>query len=327
MAELDRKDRIILYELDKNARQPLSAIAKKAGMSREAVLYRVRGYQKDGIIRSYLAVIDMAKLGFVHHKVFVRLHNITKKQEEDMISDLCRSHYMTWVASCDGKYSLAFGVKARSFQKLSAILREINRRYWKYFMSQDVASIVEARHFHRDYLIGKSGTTKRKIGWSSQDVQEKIDARDVEILEMLSQNPRASSVEIASAAGISPDTVLKRISALERAGIISNYTIWPNVNKLKGLYYKVLISLHNLDEKNEKLLHAYCLEHPNIVYIVSTIGAWQFEMDVEVENENEFRELMRSFLERFPGMVSDYSPLNVYQEHKFRFFEKAALEG
>jgi len=98
--------------------------------------------------------------------------------------------------------------------------------------------------------------------------------------------------------------------------------IWPDVNKLIGEFYKVLVTLKNLTKEKEKQIQEYCLQHPNIVYLVNTLGPWQLELDVEVENTQHFREVIRDFLNTFPEVVSDYTPLNVYEEYKFRFFEK-----
>jgi predicted secreted protein len=98
--------------------------------------------------------------------------------------------------------------------------------------------------------------------------------------------------------------------------------IWPNVNKLKGMYYKVLVTLHNTNEEKEKKLIAYCMQHPNIVYVVNTLGIWQFEMDIEVKDTEEFRRVMREITSQFNDIISDYNALNIYEEHKFRFFEK-----
>ena len=41
MDKLDLKDKKILYELDLNARQTDNQIAKKVGMSRDSVRYRI----------------------------------------------------------------------------------------------------------------------------------------------------------------------------------------------------------------------------------------------------------------------------------------------
>lgn len=321
--KLDAKDRKILYELDKNARQPLSNIAKKVNLTREAVLYRLNKLKKSGLIRKFLTVIDMAKLGYTHHKVYVKLHNITEAEEKKMVNDLTSNPFITWVSSCDGKYSLIFVPKAKSIVELNKIMKEINNKYWQFFMEQDVATIVEAHHFYRDYLIEKQGATERKIVWGGSPEETKLDNINIEILDELAKDSRISAVEIANRLKISPDAVIKRIKNLEKAGIIEHYMVWPDNLKMNQQYFKVLVALHNINEEKEKMIVSYCQQNPNIVYIVNSLGPWQLELDIEVKDIIEFRKLMRDFLNKFADIVSDYSALNIYEEHKYRFFDKA----
>ncbi|MBI2143762.1 AsnC family transcriptional regulator, partial [Candidatus Woesearchaeota archaeon] len=63
---MDAKDRKILSELDMDARQPLSAIAKKVGLSREVVNYRIRQLERRNIVKGYYTVLDTAKLGLMY---------------------------------------------------------------------------------------------------------------------------------------------------------------------------------------------------------------------------------------------------------------------
>jgi Lrp/AsnC family leucine-responsive transcriptional regulator len=324
--ELDKKDKKILYELDKDSRQPLSKIAKKVNLSREAVLYRLKKYQTEGIIRDFLTVIDLAKLGFYHNKVYLKLHNIREEEEKEMIQYLCRNPFVSWVSNCDGKYSLIFAVKSRDIIELNRILQDINNKYWKFIMDQDTTSIVSAHHFYRDYLIGEKATTERIIQWGGREEKIKLDEINIQILEELSKNTRVNAAEIASKLNISSDAVLQRIRQLEKSGVLEHYMMWPNVNKIAGLYYKVLVSLHNLTEEREKQMISYCLQNPNIIYVVNTLGPWQFEMDIEVKSLQEFRSIVRDFLNTFSEIVSDYTSLNIYEEYKFRFFEKEILK-
>ncbi|MBU2638873.1 MAG: Lrp/AsnC family transcriptional regulator [Nanoarchaeota archaeon] len=322
MEKLDKKDKLILYELDRNARQPLSAIAKKANLSRESILYRLKRYLSAGIIRNYLTVVDMPKLGYSYYKVYVKLHNITEKEEKSFIQSLCKNYYISWVASCDGEYSLIFGAKAKDLLELNSVLKEISGKYWKFILRQEVCPIISARHFYRDYLIGAKATTERKIIWGGKQETVKLDEKNLLILDALCENARASAVEISRKVKLSPDSVLQRIKQLEKSGIIGHYMLWPDVAKLKGIYYKVLVSLHSVTEEKEKELAAYCHAIPNIVYMVNTLEPWQLEMDIEVESVEEFRKLIREFMARFADIVSDYKPLSIYREYKFRFFER-----
>ena len=324
--KLDQKDLTILYELDRNARQPLSAVAKKAALSREAVLYRLRRYRNDGLIRNYLTVVDMAKLGFTHAKVYVKLHNATQADEEAFIAYLVSNPFIAWVASCDGGYSLVYGTKFRSMIELNRILSGIRSRFWRIIKHEDIATIIDAHHFYRDYLVGARGSTERQIAWGGAPAPITLDDADTLVLDALCADPRIPAVEIAKRIGLSADAAIKRIRAMEQKQLITHYLLWPDVAKLRGIYYKVLVTLNSASAARLNGLVAYCFDHPDIVYAVNCLGQWQFEMDVEVADVQEFRALMRDFLARFSGIVSDYSALNVYEEHKFRFFEKECME-
>jgi Lrp/AsnC family transcriptional regulator, regulator for asnA, asnC and gidA len=324
--QLDKKDKQILYELDRNARQPLSKIAKRVQLKRESVLYRLRKYLKEGVIRDYLTVVDLSKLGFTHYKIYLRLHNVSANEEKELIKTLCNNPFVSWVSSCDGSYSLIFGVKARSMQELDMILNKINSKFWKMIKERQITTIIKAHHYYRDYLIGSRGTTERKIEWGGVGQNIEIDEKDIEILDSLCENSRINAVEISNMLHISSDSVIQRIRKLQESNVLTHYMIWPNVNKLKGIYYKVLVRLHNLNEANEKKLYQYCLNNPNIVYLVHCLGDWQLEIDLEAENTEEFRSLMKDFLNNFSEIISDYTALNIYEEYKFRFFEKEILK-
>ncbi|GBE19636.1 HTH-type transcriptional regulator LrpC [archaeon BMS3Abin17] len=318
---LDKKDKKILYELDLDSRQPLTKIAKKVQLSRESILYRIKKYQNEGIIRDYLTVIDMAKLGFIHHKIYIKLHNITEEQEKKFIQSLGKNPNISWISSCDGKYSLIFGTTTKSVIELNNLMKEIDNKYWKFIKEKDISAIIDASHFDRSYLVEKENSSERKAYWGGKSEKVKLDDINFEILNELSKNSRVSSVEIAEKLKISPDAVIQRIKGLERSKVVINYMVWPNVNKLTGLYYKVLVTLHSMNKEKENRLKSYCLQNPNIVYMVNSFGQWQLELDIEVENMEQFRDLMRKFLNRFSDVVSDYSPLNIFEEYKFRFFE------
>lgn len=102
--------------------------------------------------------------------------------------------------------------------------------------------------------------------------------------------------------------------------------VWPDNLKMNQQYFKVLVALHNINEEKEKTIVSYCQQNPNIVYIVNALGHWQLELDIGVKDIIEFRKLMRDFLNKFADMVSDYSALNIYEEYKYRFFDKARLD-
>lgn len=76
-----------------------------------------------------------------------------------------------------------------------------------------------------------------------------LDERDKVIIEMLTKDARVPFTEIAKTLGISETAVRKRVRALEEKGVIRQYSIKVDPQKLG---YN-LISLTGVDTKPEKL--------------------------------------------------------------------------
>ena len=62
--KLDKVDRQILYDLQKNGRLSNVELAKNAGISAPPCLRRVRALEDAGIIRGYNAEIDPESVGY-----------------------------------------------------------------------------------------------------------------------------------------------------------------------------------------------------------------------------------------------------------------------
>ena len=59
-----------------------------------------------------------------------------------------------------------------------------------------------------------------------------VDEKDLEILKLLSENARRTLTDIAKAIGVSDVAVKKRLTKLEREGVIKKYTVVVDPKKL-----------------------------------------------------------------------------------------------
>src|SRR3989338_3561257 len=82
---LSIKDRKILRELFTNARTPFSIIAKRVGLSKEVVHYRVKKLLERNILLGFNTVVNVQKLGWQIYFVNIRLRNIDNAIEEEII--------------------------------------------------------------------------------------------------------------------------------------------------------------------------------------------------------------------------------------------------
>jgi DNA-binding Lrp family transcriptional regulator len=62
--KLDDLDRVLLKELEGDARQSFRELAKKSGVSVVTVAQRVRKMEHEGVVKGYAAMLDQEKLGY-----------------------------------------------------------------------------------------------------------------------------------------------------------------------------------------------------------------------------------------------------------------------
>lgn len=320
MIKLDKKDKRILYELDKNCRQTNSEIAKKVGLSKQVVGFRIQRLIENKIISFFYAIIDISKLGFAIHKNFLRFQNMTKEKEKAFLDYTKSNPNVVWAASCDGRYDFIFSTWAKDAEYLSNILKELNSKFGQFIYDRQTATILKGQYFPRDYLLDKKRTEiNPEAFFGSVPKQIKIDEEDWKIILALGKDARTTAVDISKGMKLSADAIGDRIRKLEKLGVIKSYTIVPNEAQYPYLHHKVLISLKNNSDEVEKGLVNFCQDNPNIVYLVKTLGHWDFEIDIEAENIEKLREVLMELKSKFQNEIKDYSSLQIYQVHKYNF--------
>jgi len=253
--KLDIIDKKIIHELDINSRQPNSKIAKTLGISKQVVGFRIQKLLKEKVISFFYPIVDISKLGFTVHKNFLRLQNIDRKKEEQLIKFLINHPNVVWVASCDGKFDLAFGTWAKDVIFLDKTITELNLKFSKYLSERQVATIIKGEYFIRDYLVSKSLiNSNRESFFGAIPSPVNIDKNDWAILFSLSINSRISDVDLSKKINLSADAIAKRIRKLEKIGVIRHYNIVPNESVYPYLHYKVLIGLKSSSQDNEKTI-------------------------------------------------------------------------
>jgi len=315
------KDRKILYELDKNSRVSYSNIAKAVRLSQETVRYRVSNMLKKGIINKFFTVVDSARLGYAFYKVLIKLHNVDAERIQEIVSYLQKKDSVVWIVSIDGSYDLGFAVKVTNVIELSNLIEDLNEKY-NMFISRRVISInIIGEYLLRDYFINKERQIKEQVSYTAQFKPYKIDEKDKEIIRQLTKDSRISAIDIAKKLNISSDSVIQRLRKLEKEKVITRYNIVLNHNKLKQLQYKILLYLNHVSPEKIRSFINYCRTKSNIVYIIKSLGEWDYELDIEVENVEDYRRVMRDLTKEFSEIINDYNALIITKIHKYNLYQ------
>jgi Lrp/AsnC family transcriptional regulator, leucine-responsive regulatory protein len=314
MKKIDRK---LLFELDLNSRQSYGQIATKLNTSKQVIGNHIHKLTNEGYIKKFLVTLDLSKFGFIMSKIYIRLMRASLEDEEEIIAYMNNHKNVAWLVRTEGAYDFAFVLHTRDIFELDTILQNFEGKYGKFILERVVNRSVSGAHFPRSYLIENGLTNMEKTVFTDVGTKTlRIDEIDEVILAGLSKDARTSSTKIASKLSISADAVGKRIKKLERSGIIKGYTIVPSNSKMNQIVYKLLINTINFNSKTEAKLKEFCRQNSNIIFYTKVIGAWDLELDLEVESSLQFRNIMRIFKKQFADLIRDYHLLIIYDISK-----------
>lgn len=298
MIKLDLKDRKILYELDRNARQSNSQIAKKVRLNKNTVNYKINRLTEEGIILGYYTVIDSSKLGYFSFRVYLKFFNTTSEKEQEIIGWLKNHKMVGVVGKIETVYDLAFHVWVKNIYEFDDFWLEFKRKSRKYFWNEKAQVFSKVYHFKRKYLMEEKATELKDecetIG-SSQII--KYDKLDFEILKLLSKNARMPLLEVSERLKTPPRTIAFRIKQLEKKKVIQGYRTNIALDKIGYEYYKINLILNDFDKYDEFL--QFAKNHPNIIYFDRTLSELDFEIDVEIKNREELLKLLEIIKRNF----------------------------
>ena len=145
----------------------------------------------------------------------------------------------------------------------------------------------------------------------SDDSWSNLDKIDQKIIEILNQNARTPSKEIATelrktGEDVSDRTIRKRIERLEKSGIIKGYkavlTDVSESNEYEATFLKLkpTKSLESLKES----IKDFTTKMPNYLFVANLDGDWNMLIVMKVEQEQKDPSL--KIVEKFSDDISDY---------------------
>ncbi|MEK6927501.1 MAG: Lrp/AsnC family transcriptional regulator [Nanoarchaeota archaeon] len=314
--KLDLKDKKILYQLDINSRQSNTKIAKKVGLSKDIVNYRIKKLEDQGLIKGYYSIIDFYKLGYFSIRVYLKLISTSPEKEKEIFEYLIKDKTTLYVNKIDGLFDIGIGTYVKNIYEFEEFYNNFKEQFKKYLGKEQISIFTKVSHFHRAYLLEKKlDNEDSEIAGSK--IQIKTDDTDLKILRLLAKNARIELVEISEKLKIPMTTIAFRIKQLEKKKVILAYRFLFDFQKYGYEYYKVDLSLDNISRLKE--LSAYAHTHPNILYIDQTIGGSDFEFDIEIKNKEDFLKIIDELKEKFPE-IREWSYFTVREYKKVLYF-------
>ena len=130
-----------------------------------------------------------------------------------------------------------------------------------------------------------------------------LDETDVQILHMLQNDGRITNAELAKRVGLSPPSVLQRVRALEKSGLIRGYVALLEPERL-GLRITalVMISLSLHQEQPIERFRKSIQEIQEITECYHVSGDFDFLLKVVVRDMRAYEVFLREKLSKIKGI-------------------------
>ena len=317
--EIDKKDKRILAMLCENSRAPLSEIAKKVMLSRDAVDYRIKRMQNQGIILKFVPVVSLNKFGYHQFHTFMLLDESEPEKQKKLITELKKHPNVRSMMEYSDKWDIEVVLLAKNVKEFDQIFTEIITKYPKTIKENMTIELVTnykttlmPQILYEDIEYQKRETVP--------EGEEELDEKDIHIMSVLAQDARQSTYKIAEKVDLSPDAVSYRIKKLCEKKVINKFSTIINLSKIGMHWFTFAINFTAMDTKAEAKFKEFVINNKRIIRAVKTHGEWDVLLYIACEGATTFHTTIREIKKEFADIIKNYETLLAYREHVYNCF-------
>lgn len=307
---LDKYDRRILYELDVNGRETIKNIAKKLGKGKEFVEYRIKRMKQKGIYEGDFLVLDTSKLGLSTYTLYLQVSDSKYVQK---IADFLRLKPQVWgLDRIIGQYQLYTRLYVRHVEEVEKLLELISQKYGKVVMKHRLLQVYESVSLAHNYLFTERRFVHHdKVRFASKAIN--LNAKEIRMLQVLYQTPRASLNKIATSIGCS----FARTKALYNRLVEEEVILYirPSVesHKLHYLHRHITLKLKFSGRSHLREISCYLrsLRAARIIY--HTLGAYDLTGRFVFSSLEEFNHFNEELYSKFGNYIESLHNDDYYE--------------
>ena len=317
---LTRSDLKLLAELENDARQPLSQLAKKLKISQQLLSYRLQSLQKRGVLYGFYTMINFTMFGYSRYRMMLSISNFSKEKVERIVAYLMHHPNVQWFVECGGRWDFIINFMAKNVIQLDNFLKEFKEKFPEQIQNYDILTPIEIIELGRTYFTKKVRKSDILSYFGREYKPVKVDKVDLKILSLLSENARMNSVEMSEEIGVTPNTIILRIKNLRKKRIIHAFRPLIHLENTPYSTYKFPIKFQNFTEKKEREIIDYLKKNVNVIALIKFIGQWDFEIEFEVDSRELLLDLTRGFRDKFKDVIKEFEIIPLFHEYRYNFF-------
>ncbi len=279
---------------------------------------RIKRLLEHNIIDYFYVKTKPSSLGFMHLKIYLRLHNITKEKSDKLVKELTQKKGIFWFCTLRGKYDLVLSIYVKNIFDFSEQYHTLFDKWGNYILERNVIILERGSTYNKTYFLPHK--KKGEFVYTKGEKQVTLDNLDQKMLKILNKNGRMSLLKIAQKIKTSADTVRNRIKRLKEKGVIAGFGTKINFEKLGYSYHILFLKLQNMTAQKYQKLETLAKLNKNTIIFLKSIGSHDVELEIETSKKQELDHLIHALRDQFVNEIKDYELLEVTKEHRMTYF-------
>lgn len=317
--KIDVKDQKILALLADESRLSIAQLAKKTGLGRDTVKYRIDRLVKEGILLGFIPIINLDAFGYPTYHVFMTINEINLDRKRELLRILKEHANTKSLMEYSDRWDLEWVLVAQNLQEFDQILTNITSQFSDVIVDKLNIEIIKGYksvHLPHKFMkdLGVSGLEPIHPG---KRIAYRPDRKDLDIIKLLAQDARMPLYKIARDTDLSIDTVRKRIKNLLDSDIIRKFTIIPNLSALDYIWHTMCINVKTFDHSSESKFRTFVTDHAYISRAVKVFGDWDLMLYIAADSIKNFHIAVKEIQETFNNIIIHYETYLAYKEHTY----------
>jgi DNA-binding Lrp family transcriptional regulator len=309
---MDEKDKLILFELLQDCRQPVSKIAKAVKLPQQTVSYRIKKLEDSKIIKKYALNLNYPKLGYSRHSLYLDIHGVSAEDVDRYLKQITGINevsccYMLHEVS---QWKLYVSVWTKNLERYDEIQTKIVSKFRNKIRNYLSFQSVKSYTYFAKRLNPKK---KAQIDVKGSPENVEVSKSEWKLIEELKKNSRTSAMELAKKLKTNASSITRKITALKKKGIIER--CYPIIS-MKDVGYTEYTFISRVDPAHSKELEEFIeftKKDPRFVIVIKAVGYVNLYYAFLIENRDELRD-MNEHIHKILGKA-------ILEEHKIEVDE------
>ena len=171
--------------------------------------------------------------------------------------------------------------------------------------------------FPRSYLINAENQERISHISGGSTKTAKLNKTELQIMSLLQIDGRMEFTKMAKILNLSVGSIHKTYNKLIKNNVITKTTYTLNHQNIGLKLFRILFKIKQFNQERVDDLYKFCLLQKNINNYVKVMGNWQLMLDIEIENSDKLRELIREMKNDFQDIIFQIEINEVYKIDKF----------